>query len=279
MPSTHPISVLILTKDEEVNIAAALDSVHFSDDVVVFDSYSTDRTLEIAGAYPNVTVYQRNFDNWSAHQNWAVRNIPFRHPWVLYIDADERVEPELAQELQEKGDPASTLSAYRMRRRDMFMGRWLKHAQLYPTWLIRFFRPGKMRYERLVNPTAIVDGAVADLQGHLIHYPFSKGVDQWFQRHNAYSSFEAVELRKVLEGRRRPWRDLFSPDHNDRRSAMKDIFYRLPCRPQIKWLYYMVIRRAWLDGRPGMIYAKMTYLYEYMITVKARQLRIERDES
>lgn len=269
----YPVSVVILTKDEEVNIDACLRTLGFSDDVIVYDSLSTDRTLEIARGFPNVSVVQRKFDNWSAHQNWGVANIPFRHPWVLYVDADERVEPELAAEIGRIADPASPMSAFRLRRKDMFMGRWLRHAQLYPTWIVRLFRPSKIRYERLVNPVAVVEGPTGRLEGHLIHYPFSKGVAQWFERHNSYSTFEAMELEKVLGGRRRPLSGLLSRDPNDRRATLKDIFFRLPFRPQVKWLYYMLWRWAWLDGMPGVTYARMTYLYEYMISIKYREVQ------
>ncbi len=269
----HPISAVILTKDEEVNIAACLDCLEFSDDVVVYDSLSTDRTVEIARRRPNVSIVERKFDNWAAHQNWGVQNIRFKHPWVLYVDADERVPPELAIEAQRMADPASPNSACRMRRKDMFMGRWLKHAQLYPTWFVRMFRPEKIRYERLVNPIAIVDGPIADLQEHLIHYPFSKGVFHWFERHNKYAAFEAQELIKVVAGQRQPLSGLISRDPNTRRATLKDLFYRMPMRPQVKWLYYMAWRRAWLDGMAGVTYARMTYLYEYMVSINVRELR------
>src|SRR5688572_7363444 len=96
----HPVSVVILTKDEEINIGACLDCLKFSDDVVVYDSFSTDRTLEISRGYPNVSIVQRKFDNWAAHQNWGVQNIPFKHPWILYVDADERVPEDLAAQVQ-----------------------------------------------------------------------------------------------------------------------------------------------------------------------------------
>ncbi|MBX3364972.1 MAG: glycosyltransferase [Phycisphaeraceae bacterium] len=272
-----PISCLILTRDEEVNIADCLGCLEFSDDIIVFDSLSTDRTLDIARNAPNVTVVQRAFDNWSSHQNWGVQNIRFKHPWVLYVDADERVDDNLAEELQSLADPDAPYAAVRMRRKDMFMGRWIKHATLYPTWLVRMFRPEKIRYERLVNPVAIVDGDTARAEGHLIHYPFSKGTVQWFERHNSYSSFEAQEMLKVLAGDRRKIRGLFSTDPNERRAVAKDMFYRLPLRPQVKWLYYMFWKQAWLDGWPGITYARMQYLYEYMISIKARELKRMRD--
>lgn len=267
----HPISVIILTKDEEINIRDCLDGVAFSDDVVVFDSLSSDRTVEIARTYANVRVVERAFDNWSSHQNWAVRSIEFRHPWVLYIDADERVDAALAAELQTLADPSSPASAFRLRRKDIFMERWIRHATLYPTWIVRMFRPEKIRYERLVNPVAIVDGPVQEVTGHLIHYPFSKGVTQWFERHNSYSSFEAREQLKVRQGRRRPILDILRSDPNLRRAALKDFFFRLPMRPQLKWMYYVLWRRAFLDGKAGMTYARLQSIYEQMIQIKARE--------
>lgn len=267
-----PVSVMILTKDEEINIHRCLSGLGFSDDIVVYDSFSTDKTLEIARTFANVTVVQRKFDNWAAHQNWGVTNIPFKHPWVLYVDADEVLDDTLRSEVMSVADPASPTSAFRMRRKDIFMGRWLQHAQLYPTWFVRLFRPSKIRYERLVNPVATVDGPIAELQGHITHYPFSKGTAQWFERHNSYSTFEAQELLKVVGGKRQPLSKLFG-DPNDRRAVLKDIFFRLPFRPQIKFLYYMVWRRAFLDGKPGLAYARMQAIYEAMISIKAMELR------
>ncbi len=269
-----PISVMILTKDEEINIASCLDCLGFSDDVVVYDSLSTDRTVEIARGYDNVSIVERKFDNWSSHQNWGAENIQFKHPWVLYVDADEHVDAELAEEVQRRADPDAPEAAFRMRRKDFFMGKWLKRAQLYPSWFVRMYRPEKIRYERLVNPVAHVDGPIGDMQGHIIHYPFSKGLVHWFERHNSYSGFEAQEQLKVTGGRRRPIHQVLSRDPNDRRAAMKDVFFRLPMRPHVKWLYYVIWRRAFLDGRAGMTYARLQYIYEYMIQMKAREIRL-----
>ena len=90
------ISVLILTKNEQLDLPGCLESVAWSDDVHVLDSLSTDRTIEVAREH-GAQVTERAFDNWAAHQNWALGNVPFRHPWVFYIDADERVTPELRE--------------------------------------------------------------------------------------------------------------------------------------------------------------------------------------
>jgi glycosyltransferase involved in cell wall biosynthesis len=268
------VSVLILTLNEESNIADCLDSLAWSDDIVVFDSGSADATCAIAQAR-GARIVSRPFDNWSAHQNWAVNNIDFRHPWVLYLDADERCAAELRDEVLARAQPNAAESAFRMRRKDFFMGRWLKHAQLYPTWLIRLFRPSRIRYERLVNPIAVVDGPIGELRGHILHYPFSHGISHWIARHNRYSDMEALEAAKLLQdGSKRG--ELWTTDPNERRRALKDVFFRLPARPILKFLYYYCWRRGFLDGRAGLSYASLQAIYEYMITCKSWELERRR---
>ncbi len=268
------VSILILTLNEESNIAACLDSLAWSDDIVVFDSGSTDATCRIAQEH-GARIVSRPFDNWSAHQNWAVSNIEFRHPWVLYLDADERCSEELRDEALARAGAQAAESAFRIRRKDFFMGRWLAHAQLYPTWLVRLFRPGRIRYERLVNPVAVIDGPVGELQGHIIHFPFSHGISHWIARHNRYSDLEAVEADKLREGGGRRGK-LWTSDPNERRRALKDIFFALPARPVLKFLYYYCWRRGFLDGRAGLSYASLQAIYEYMIACKSWELERRR---
>jgi glycosyltransferase involved in cell wall biosynthesis len=268
------VSVLILTLNEEINIGACLDSLSWCDDVVVFDSLSTDRTCEIA-AERGARVVKRPFDNWSTHQNWAVTNIEFRHPWVLYLDADERCLPELRDEILRRVTADAPEAAFRVRRKDFFMGRWLKHAQLYPTWLVRVFRPQCIRYERLVNPVAVVDGPTGELESHFIHYPFSHGVSHWVARHNRYSDMEAIEAAKVRDTRESSG-SVWSRDPNERRRALKDVFFRMPARPLVKFLYYYAWRRGFLDGRAGLTYATLQAIYEYLIACKGAELERRR---
>jgi glycosyltransferase involved in cell wall biosynthesis len=268
------VSILILTLNEESNIAECIDSLAWSDDIVVLDSHSTDGTRRIAEARRARTVC-RQFDNWSAHQNWAVSNIEFRYPWVLYFDADERCPEELRDEILTRITEDSPESAFRVRRKDYFMGRWLRHAQLYPTWLVRLFRPSRIRYERLVNPVAVVDGPVGELRGHITHYPFSHGISHWIARHNRYSDMEALEAIKVSDGARSDG-SLWSADPNVRRRALKDIFFRMPARPVVKFLYYYFWRRGFLDGRAGLSYASLQAIYEYMIACKSWELERRR---
>jgi glycosyltransferase involved in cell wall biosynthesis len=272
------VSVLILTLNEEINIDACLESLSWCDDIVVLDSHSTDRTRSMAEER-GARVVTRAFDNWSAHQNWAVANIKFRHPWVLYLDADERCADDMRDEVLKCAQPAAPESAFRIRRKDFFMGRWLKHAQLYPTWFVRLFRPDRIRYERLVNPVAIVEGVTGELQSHIIHYPFSHGVSHWIERHNRYSDMEAIEAAKVRSGggsEGRATGSLWSKDPNERRRALKDLFFRMPARPLVKFFYYYVWRRGFLDGRAGLTYATLQSMYEYMIMCKGAEIERRR---
>jgi glycosyltransferase involved in cell wall biosynthesis len=265
------VSILILTLNEEINVADCIASVRWSDDIVVLDSYSTDKTEEIATSHA-ARVIKRKFDNWSSHQNWALEHIKFKYPWVFYIDADERCPHELAEEIRLAVQMDKINSAFRVKRMDFLRGTWLKHAQLYPTWLVRLFQPDKIRFERLVNPKPIVDGTVAVLKHNLLHYPFSHGVGHWISRHNGYSDMEALETIKLKKEYRFHVNDLLNKDPNLRRIALKNLFYHLPARPLIKFLYYYVIRRGFLDGSAGLQYCLLQTFYEYMIVVKTDEI-------
>ena len=268
------ISVLILTKNEEQDIAGCLKSVSWCDDIHLFDSFSDDKTVEIATEF-GATITQRKFDNWSSHQNWGLKNIPFKHQWVLYIDADERVSDSLLLALKEfKPEATEDVVAYEVQRRDFaWNGKWLKHAQISPFY-IRLFRPEKMRYERLVNPVSIPDGDVARIDGFLNHYPFSKGIRYWINRHLGYADMEAeIRLADIKANTRFSLRKaLLGRDFSERRYHQKGVFYKIPFRPVVKWLYMVMWRRAFMDGWIGITYATLQSIYEYFIVLRTREL-------
>jgi glycosyltransferase involved in cell wall biosynthesis len=266
------ISVLILTLNEEINLPGCLESVAWSDDVVVFDSFSTDGTVEIARA-AGARVVQRKFDNWSAHQNWAVENIEFKYPWVYYTDADERVPPALAQEiLSVTGAPGRAETAYRLRFQNLLFGKWVKHSSLYPTWVLRLFRPERIHWERLVNPVAVVDGPVGRLEGHFEHHSFNKGLGEWFDKHNKYSTGEAQEL--IRSGAERiDWGGIVCREAARRRKTLKHLAYRTPGRPVLLFLFMYFFKMGFLDGRAGLIYCTLRAIYEFMIDLKVKELR------
>ena len=266
------VSILILTKNEQQDLPGCLESVKWSDDVHVYDSMSTDDTVVLAEQF-GAKVTQRGFDDWASHQNWGLKNIPFKHEWVFYADADERVTPELVEAIQTVIKSPEDFVAFRVQRRDFFMGRWLKHVQTTPFY-IRLFRPKHIRYIRLVNPMTIVDGTVGQVGGYLDHYPFSKGLTHWVDRHNFYSSFEArqIALDRASGQTFSLAKAFFDRDFTVRRFHQKELFYRCPFRPLLKFLILYGLKRGFLDGRSGFTYAILQSFYEYMIVLKTREL-------
>ena len=267
------ISILVLTKNEQQDLPGCLESVRWSDDVHVYDSFSTDNTLNIARA-SGALITQRIFDNWASHQNWGIQNIPFKYPWVFYLDADERVTPDLAASLRNAVQLPGTNVAFRVQRRDLFRGRWLKHVQAAPFYL-RLFRPEKMRYERLVNPVSLPEGPVGQLRGYLDHFPFSKGISHWVDRHNSYSTLEAQQILKNRSaGESFSLIKAFSAKRfEERRFHQKELFYRIPGRPAAKFVLLYLLKRGFLDGSAGFTYTVLQAFYEYMIVLKTREMR------
>lgn len=271
------ISILILTLNEEQNLPACLASVTWSDDIVVFDSYSTDRTVEIAKSV-GVRVVQRKFDSWASHQNWALKNIEFRYDWVYYSDADEIVTDELRMELMEVARHRyDKFVAYSVRYHNYFMGRRIRHASMYPVWVTRFFRPERVHWVRSVNPVAIVDGETGRLDAHFKHFSFTKGLQEWIYKHNNYSTQEAIESLASLGAGIVDWRGMLAAgDAARRRHAFKELSYHLPYRPLLRFLYMYIGRGGFLDGWPGITYCRLLAMYEYMIVLKIKE--IERRE-
>jgi len=195
--SVKNVSVFIQTLNEENNIEHCLKCFDWCDDIVILDSCSTDKTKEIAEKF-GVRWYERKFEGRAEHQNWAMKNIKFKYDWVFYADADERFSEALINEIILKSSLCDNgICAYMLRRRDMFMQKWIKYSSQYPVWIIRLFKPDKIRWERKANPIAIVDGDIGCLTNDYIHYSFSKGISEWFVKQNRTTTFEAEEAIKV----------------------------------------------------------------------------------
>ena len=274
------ISILILTKNEQQDLPGCLQSVLWSDDVHVYDSGSTDDTVSIARRF-GAKVAERTYGesklafggDEAAHRNWGLQNIAFKHPWVFVIDADERMTPDLVRAVNAAAASPGDQVGFSIQRRDFFLGTWLKHVQTSPFYL-RLIRPEKIRHERLINTVAIVDGHVGQVEGYLDHFPFSKGMGQWIERHNGYSRFEAQQIVSNRQtGQGFSWVKAFTAkDFHERRSHQKELFYRLPFRPLVKFLLLYVAKRGFLDGRAGLTYAVLQAIYEYFIVLKVREL-------
>jgi len=272
------ISIFIQTLNEENNLPSLLESVAWADDIVVLDSLSTDRTQEISEA-ADARWFARPYDGRGNHQNWAMENIDFKHQWVFYLDADERMTPELRSEIETiandwnsgKRTKDTDPVAYYCGRKNIFKGKWLKHA-MPPSNIMRFFQPPHIRFARDANPVPTVDGQIGYLKEHFIHYNFSKGLREWIERHNRYSTYEANETVKALKDNPVKPANLFSKDRNTRRLELKNISFRMPCRPLLKFLYMYILNRGFLDGRAGWTYCRLQAMYEYMIVLKVREL-------
>lgn len=154
------------------------------------------------------------------------------------------------------------------------MGRWIKHFGIYPVWVLCFYRPESVRWERLVNPTAVVEGDSGRLTSHFHHFSFRKGLYSWVEKHNQYSTNEAIESIRSLDQQSIPWKDIFQlKDPAARREGFKELSFRMPCRSVLRFLYMYVLKLGFLDGVPGYHYCKLLSFYEYLITLKIQELR------
>ena len=267
------ISVLILTLDEEVNLPGCLDSVAWTDDVVVLDSFSQDATPQIARSRDHVRLHQRQFDNYAAQRNFGLCQVRYKYPWVLMLDADERVSAELREEmLRAVGGAQQSVAMFRMRRRDYLFGRWIRRSSGYPTWFGRLLRIGHAWVERPYNEEFHSDGEAANLAGHLDHFPFNKGFAAWIAKHDRYSTMEA-RLRADNPDYNAGWRDLFASDPARRRRAHKAWLYSMPLRPLVVFAGLYFIKGGVLEGRAGLTFSLLRAWYEYFIDCKALELR------
>jgi glycosyltransferase involved in cell wall biosynthesis len=265
---------MVFTLDEAVNLPHCLASLRWCSDVIVVDSFSTDATEAICAEH-GARFFQHRFEGFGRQRNWALDHTAPKHPWILILDADERVPPELAEELSRiaREDPPG-VGAYRVRRRFYLWGRWLRHSSLYPTWVVRFIRQGRVRYQdRGHAETQQVEGELRDLQHDLIDENH-KGLHEWFERQNRYSGKDAQYEVDATAGSPA---DLLSREPLRRRAALKRLAGRLPARGVLYFLYSYVLRGGFLDGWEGYMFCRMRALYQVQVEVKAYDLRRARE--
>jgi len=269
------ISVLILTLNEEDNLPRCLDALDWADDVLVVDSFSTDRTVEIAEAR-GARVLQRRFDDFAGQRNFGLTEGGLKHEWVLHLDADEVVPPELRDEMFRVIEDDSK-DAYRVPSKMMLHGRWLRHAGMYPAYQVRLGRRETLQFEQVGHGQreTLPPERVGTLEHALIHYSFSKGLDDWFEKHNRYSTAEArLALEEAASGEM-DWAGLIASDGTRRRRALKKLAARFPFRPTLRFLYMYVLRRGFLDGAAGYTYCRLLSMYEAMTVLKIKEQRLQ----
>jgi len=267
------ISVAIFTLDEEINLPHCLDSLVKCDDVVVVDSLSRDKTCEIARA-KGCRVFQNKFTGFGDQRDWALREISFRNPWLLILDADERVTPELWTEMQRRISSCSTeTAAFQLKRRFYWEGVWLKYANLYPSWIVRLVRIGKVKYiNRGHAETQEVEGNVESLEMDLIDENH-KGFEDWKQRQEKYAEQEAHY--EISSNPRTCLKELWSPDPLVRRATMKFYARGLPFRGLFYFFYVYFFRFGWMDGWTGLRFCLAKAKMQNDIRKFVRQHRAE----
>jgi hypothetical protein len=270
-------SVLILTFNEAANIGRCLDSLRECDDVVVLDSFSTDGTVESVQSRP-ARLFQRTFDTFAGQRNWAIDSVPFKHPWVLHLDADECMTPALHSELL-AATSEDAKSAYLLANKLMFMGRWIRHASMFPYYQARLLKLGESRFVQIGHGQTLDNAArgVGTLKEAYLHYNFSKGISDWLSRHNRYSSDEArriasrsMPLSEAVVGVFR------GATGQDRQQARKRLADSLPAKPLWRFLYLYFVRMGLLDGCPGFHYCLLMAIYDYLVVLKSKELRSQR---
>jgi glycosyltransferase involved in cell wall biosynthesis len=270
-----PVSVVVPVRNEAHNLARCLQSVRWAGEIFVVDSQSSDGTVEIAEAHGAQVVQFRYSGSGPKKKNWALEHLPFRHAWVLLLDADETLPPAAAEEIRARVTAASDVRGYWINRRFLFMGRWLRHAY-YPNWNLRLFQHRAGRFERLaagdtgsgdveIHEHVVVEGLTGHLTSEMDHYAFPT-IATFVEKHNRYSNWEAhVASRPAGEG------SAGAPVHWRHRA--RAWMRHLPFRPALRFLYVYIWQRGFLDGREGYYFARLHAYYEFLSVAKTYELR------
>ena len=276
------VSVIVPTRNEESNIRACLESVSFADDTFVVDSQSLDNTCAIAEEMGAKVVQFHYAGGYPKKKNWALENLELQNEWVLILDADERVTPELAEEIAAKL-AAPDADGYYIPRRFMFMGRWIRHCGYYPSYVLRLFRHRLGRYETPpgepdahsgdveIHERLMLKGRAGYLKNPMLHHAYPD-IATWIEKHNRYSSWEAVSRAQLLRGGNEVIRPKLFGNRLERKRWAQRLASRLPFGPTLRFLYHYVLRFGFLDGYPGYVLSRLLAQYEFWSRVKRREL-------
>ncbi len=276
-------SVIILTKNEAANLPTCLASLQpLGADIYIVDSGSTDETIKIARQF-GCHVFEHPFTNYAEQLNWALANLPISTPWIMRLDADERLMPELVAELQQVlPNTPKEISGYQIKRRVFFMSRWIKHGGYYPTWLLRILRTGSGTCEQLWMDEHIVlsHGQIANLKHDIIDENH-KGLTFWTDKHNRYADREVKDL--LRSSARASADELLqtknSSQASQRRWVKKNLYGRSPLfvRAFIYWLLRYTIGLGFLDGIEGLIFHFLQgFWYRFLVDAKLYESRHKR---
>ncbi|MFK4489228.1 glycosyltransferase family 2 protein [Bradyrhizobium sp. USDA 336] len=266
------LSIVILTYNSSSSIERTLKSlVILSDDIHIVDSFSTDDTLAICSRY-NCQVVQRPFKNYADQRNWAIDNLPLKHPWQMHVDADEELEPESARIIRELDLTRSEFDGYILGRRMVFMGRTLKYGPLALTWHCRLFRVGYGRCEdRLYDQHFVCKGRLKQLRAFMLDHQ-EQSLSEWTVRHNRWSDMEAHDILQgtgiAQEGQIQA-KSLGNVI--ERKRYAKARYYEFPLfwRAFAYFFYRYFLRLGFLDGREGLIFHSLqAFWFRFLVDAK-----------
>lgn len=275
---TLPVSVIILTYNEEKNIEACLESLQgWVDEIFVVDSDSSDNTLEIAKKYTD-KIFENPFDNYSQQRNWALGNLPLKTEWVMNIDADHRITPELRDEmigLFEKGIDIE-IKGFLASRRTIFMGRWIRHGGHYPVYHAFLFRKGYGSCEeKLYDQHFIVEGKTKTLSDDIIDI-ISDSLDKFIERHNRWATLEAMQINS-LDGNSGKVISANPSGHEiEKRRHLREKYYSYPLffRVFFYYIYRYFLKLGFLDGREGLIFHFLQgFWFRFLVDAKIYEIR------
>ncbi len=273
------LSVIILAYNEEPNIGRCLASIAgLASEIFVVDSGSTDRTAEISKRH-GAKVFEHGFKNQADQFNWALDNLPIKGDWILRLDADEYLMPELKEEISEilSGTPSDVTGFY-MKRRVLFMGRWIRHGGYYPTWFLRLWRKGSARYEnREVDEHVVLTSGKAGYLKNDFVDENRKDLAWWIGRTNDYTTREVVARgREAKESLTLPGR-LFGAQSERKRWMRTNVYYRLPLfiRAFAYFLYRYFVRLGFLDGKEGLVFHFLQGCWnQFLVDAKTLEKRL-----
>ena len=263
-------SALILTLNEEKALPACLESLRGCDDIVVLDSGSAYRTLEIARA-SGARIFTRPFDTFAGQHNYAQRQIAFRHPWVFHLDADERMTPELDTECL-AASARTDVDGFRVAPKMMFEGRWIRHCTDYPAYQARFVRAPSFEFIQVGHGQREAGHCILENLRHAYLHDISiYGRSAWLAKHRRYARDEAAQVH--AQNGPLEWRQFFSRDPLIRRRALKRFSFLMPLRPALRFCYQYGLRRGFLDGKQGLSYCLLLARYEGFISEELRAIK------
>lgn len=273
-----PVSVVILAFNSATTLPQTLAAARLvSDDIHVVDSVSADATVEIARA-AGAKVVQHAFERYDLQRNWAIQNLPLIHGWELHLDADERLTPELAAEINRVlAAPPADLDGYMIPRLIHFLGAPIRHGGMYPNWHLRLFRRGKGRCERRRYDQHFLlpeGGRTGRLDQPMID-DLRMSLDEWTRRHLRWAEAQA---EMAIEGEGEiPGRWTGSPI--ERKRALRRFYGRVPplLRPFLFFGYRYVLRLGFLDGVPGLIFFVLqTFWFHFFVDARIYERRLTR---